>query len=54
MKTRFAVSFSGRQDTCRYLLWYDRARGTQHLLHLKTSTLDGHPAPISFSAGADG
>ena len=50
--TKFAVSFSGMQDTFRYLLWYDRSTGTRHLLDLKTSTLDGRPTPIPFPAGA--
>ncbi len=50
--TKFAVSFAGMQDTYRYLLWYDRSTGTKHLLDLKTSMLDGRPAPLTFPAGA--
>ncbi|MBI5388415.1 MAG: hypothetical protein HZA90_27435 [Verrucomicrobia bacterium] len=50
--TKFAVSFSGMQDTFRYLVWFDRSTGTQHLLDLKTSTLDGRPTPIQVPAGA--
>ncbi len=49
---KFAVSFSGIQDTFRYLVWFDRRAGTRHLLDLKNSTLDGRPAPIRFPPGA--
>ncbi len=50
--TRFAVSFGGMQDTYRYLVWFDRSTGTQHLLDLRNSALDGRRAPIQFPAGA--
>jgi hypothetical protein len=50
--SKFAVSFSGIQDTYRYLLWYDRSTGRKHLLDLKTSQIDGKPASIQFRPGA--